>query len=238
MVIIQTNIRKTRESWSPWENTMLYLKFNNNLNDDSWNGRTVTNSWTVTYNQTPSAVNLTTSSYLYSNNFDDLTHDRTVNVWVNLNAWSAWNTEHICSVGWTQSANKVLFLWVSTWVHPSSTTWWPVGWLQFAFFGTDYYTTWSVVTLNQRYNIVFTYNYTNKLAKAYVNWTNVLNQTFGTQYSLTTHNLCIWWRSEAMGDTWHRVQWSLSEYIIESKERTDEEINDYYNQTKSLYGIS
>jgi hypothetical protein len=214
----------------PWADTMLYLKFNNNLNDSSWKNHTVTNSWTITYSQNPSAVTLS-DSYLTSNSFDDLTHDWTVNIRCKLASWTSNNAEHLFSIG-TASSNRCIFLWVSTW----TTSWQQQGSLQFALYANDKYTDWNLITLNQRYNIVYTYDYTNKKACAYVNWTKVLDDTFWTNYNLWNTNLYIW--TNATTPNTRKINWNLSEYIIESKVWDQQEITDYFNQTKSLYGIS
>lgn len=226
------NIYLGDDSWSPWSDTMLYLKFNNNLNDSSWKNHTVTNSWTITYSQNPSAVTLS-DSYLTSSSFDNLTHDWTVNIRCKLDSWTSGNAEHLFSIG-SASNNRCIFLWVAT----GTTSWQPQGALQYARYANDKYTAWNLVTLNKRYNIVYTYDYTNKKACAYVNWIKVLDDTFWTNYDLWNTNLYIWTNAVQPNYAQWKVHWNLSEYIIESKVWSQQEITKYFKKTRTDYGYS
>ena len=60
-----------------------------------------------------------------------------------------------------------------------------------------------------------------------------------TQYATSSFNTnwtWYWLWGLRSNDTTKQI--AFSEYIIENKERTSQEVSDYFNQTKSLYWIS
>jgi hypothetical protein len=91
--------------------------------------------------------------------------------------------------------------------------------------GSLYYGT--AMPTNTWTNAIFTNDsWTQKL---YINWQEVWtsSQTLDTQNSLN-----IWWRYAS-----YYFDWKISEFIIENQARTAQEVADYYNQTKSNYGL-
>ena len=214
------------EWWHPWADTIAYYKFDWNLNDSSGNWHNLTNSWTISYSTSPYAVNLTTSNYLYFNNSDAFNHDWTFNTWAYITARNKDNDASVLMCQWTGSQNSMIFCCINyQWK------------LFFWFYGNDH--TWTITSsLDQWVNVCYTYNYATKTYKAYINWIKDIDGTKTTQYTVASWNLYAWALANDPSALNYRVQWKLSEYIIENKARTAQEIADYYNRTKSLYGIS
>ena len=210
--------------WTPWANTIAYWKYENNLNDSSWNNHTLSNYNSISYSTNPYAVNLSTSNYLYFNN-TDLNHDWTFNTWVyltNRNVSTAWTA--IVSQ-WSGGTYRVLFItmnyyWVLwAWVFWSDL----VGNIQ--------------TPLNQWVNICVTFNYSTKNLKSFINWVKDIDGTLTSSYSVPSWNFIMWWLADNPSDRNWKIQWSLSNTILESSEWNEALPQTYYNQTKSNYWL-
>lgn len=204
--------------WKPWANTLAYYKFENNLNDSSWNSHTLTNSWTISYDN--NSVVLASDAYLYCNNFSDtFNHDRTISVWIYITSRASDNSIYFSK--WTWAIRQQLMEWVTK-------TWYSGMW----FYGEDI--NWTTATsLNTWYNIISTYNYSTRKYNNYVNAVNDITWTLSAQYSLpawTRFN--IWAIANDVNNTGYRVYWKLTEYIIEKKEWTQTDATNYFNETK------
>lgn len=151
------------------------------------------------------------------------TTDWTMSYWVyrTANSWSS----NIIYSQWNPSTRWM----VITWINTSNK-------LLFGFYADDYTGTTSM-ELNKRYNLVFTYNYTSRQYIWYINWSSDLSWTLSAQYSVPTTTWYIWALANAPTNSGYRYIWKLSEFIIEDKARTAQEIANYYNQTKSKYGL-
>lgn len=207
--------------WKPNANTLAYYKFDWNLNDSSGNGRNLTNSWAISYSSSPMSVNLTSSSYLYRNSFDVFNHDWTLNVWFNLNARNTDSSGIFFT--WQWANNKAIILCIEN-------TWKPIA----AFYNNDYVGS-TITQLNQRYNICYVYDYTAKNIKVYINATKDID--WSATYTISDTTAYIWWLKFLSPQSRTAFQWKLSQYIIENKQRTSQEIQNYYNNTKSNYWL-
>ena len=205
--------------WHPSANTLARYKFENNLNDSSWNSRNLTSSWSISYNSNPLSVQLNSSSYLYRNSFDAFNHDWTLNVWFNLNAR---NTDSSCILFiWEWARQKAMILWIEN-------TWKPIA----AFYGQD--SVGSTITqLNQRYNICYVYDNTTKNIKVYIN--SIKDIDASASYTITNTTAYIWWFYFMTPQSRSAFQWKLSQYIIEKKKRSETDITEYFNKMKSKY---
>lgn len=209
--------------WKPWANTLAYYKFDWNLNDSSGNWHNLTNSWTISYSTSPYAVNLTTSSYLYFNNSDTFNHDRTYNTWAYITSRNPNNSATVLFSQWTWATNSMIFCCID---YQWKLSMW--------FYNDD--STWTITSsLNQWVNVCYTYNYATKTYKAYINWVKDIDGTKATQYSIASWNLYVWALADNPPFPNYRVQWKLSEFILENKARTAEEVSKYYNSTKWNY---
>ena len=211
--------------WQPWANTLVYMPFSWNYDDTQ--GNTVTQSWTAgTYATTQQWEQYMVTAWWPSSNNTLLTIS-------SLN-WLTWNGN------WT----------VSCWVNPTnngnlkvirgygmnSSTWWT--WLILTwsneiviFVYAGDINTWITITPEVWNNIVFTHSsWTNKV---YVNWSLVDTRS----KNFTFYNSRLWMLADPNNWSNGMNGW-FDEMIIEDKEWTAQEISDYYDQTKSLYGIS
>ena len=207
-----------RPKWEPWANTLAYYKFENNLDDSSWNSHTLTNSWAISYDN--KSVVLASNAYLYCNNFSDtFNHDRTISVWIYVTSRAGDNSIYFSK--WTWAIRQQLMGWVTK-------TWYSGMW----FYGEDI--NWTTATsLNTWYNIISTYNYSTRKYNNYVNAVNDVTWTLSAQYSLPAWNTFnIWAIANSTGNTNYRVYWKLTEYIIEKKEWTQTDVTNYFNLTK------
>lgn len=211
--------------WKPWSNTLVYYKFDWNLDDSSGNWYNLTNSWTISYSSSPSSIVLNSPAYLYTNISDSFNHNWTLNTYVKITTRVIWLS---CLMAkWQWSSRRMLICGLLQ-----------DGKLTFDFYGSWNKADWTIATsLNQWYNVCYTYNYTTRNYKAYLNWVKDIDATLWWQYTISTQQLNIWALANATSDANYRVIGNVDEYIIESKEWTAQEIADYYNQTKSNYWL-
>lgn len=212
----------------PWANTVAYypLTSQTTVNDLSGNNRNLTNGWSVvfgTYAGVSCAYfDTTDAKKLYWTLPLSWNTVFTINVWVyrlsnaswiNPNIftlWDTWIAWRCFWVGYTNNNNYYLFY-----------TW-----------GTDRTSTtlctkdaWDMLTITNDGTKITMYK----------------NNTQFLQYSVTlnvnTTNFTIWSFPYLTDNKWYIYNWYMSEFIIENKERTAQEISDYYNLTKWNYGL-
>ena len=207
--------------WQPWANTIAYYPLNstNTVNDLSWNSNTLTNQWATFWTYWGvDCVNTTGKSlYWLVTNLPIWNSMRTISVRANAQASSSWmaiywygsNTTHNRCVCYRTTID---------------------GWIIYFSHQIDDIATSIVMDTNKRY--LFTYTYDGTTAKWYVNWS--LAWSVNVVLETTSSDLVIsWWGA------WHETFTGyISNFIIEDKARTAEEISDYLNRTKSLYWIS
>lgn len=202
----------------PWENTVAYYPFKEDYNDKVWS-RTLSTSWCsiswgyLNIERDSSYIQL---SQWISNSI------LTINVrhyyWANSSSvyWN-WNAlfansaeqEHACFPANTSRGFQVGKVW----------------------FFNDSFVQWdTIISLANRYNIIIVKDWTNETI--YINWENVLDATSfdNANYPVNFIWSCATNKPEA-------AQWKMSELIFESKKWTAQEVADYFNQTKSNYGI-
>lgn len=222
-------IKFAEPGWQPGANTVLYVPMDTDLSDHWPNNISLTNT-NVTIGTVgwinawlfPVAdgyYNLTAdlSSYISS-------WEYTVLVWVNtleLPTWS--NPTPFTSIWWGMATSPY--------------RWW-IMWLRTDWFGISvegWQAKSSIIpTLNTWYLICWVYK-TNE-GILYINWNQEANNSRTLSYGF--QNFGIWqdWYDNE-GKRRHRRGY-ISNFILENKVRTAQEIEDYYNQTKSLYWIS
>ena len=221
--------------WQPWANTIAYypLTSETTVNDMSGNNRNLTNRWWVTFwtHYWISCANITwnsdsphqNSKYLYWDVtwFPTWAWQRTYNFWMYQdNQATSQNAMYIAQ--WTAGMNKMVV--VLQWRDFSWNVWLTSYWY------------WSGVTspiIWEWHNIIITYSWSK--FSYYVNGEEKINwvHTVDTSSSLVS----IWWTSQE-ANTWSSFNWCFSSLILEDKERTAQEVANYYNLTKSNYWIS
>lgn len=207
---------------TPWANTLLYLPLDttNTVNDLSGNNYNMTNNGNVSfwiYDGVDCAYFWTTAPYWLKNTSANIISGQyTYLVWLNADISNSWN-RNPRMFGWS---NDWWILWNrehSGWIYPwfwSNT-------------GVSITSWWHLITL-----VGNTSNgsYDSYKDGVYLNsWTWV---TWSKNWILIGANE---WNNWSQSD---RFCGYMSAVIFENTQRTASEIADYYNLTKSLYGIS
>lgn len=213
---------RVNEHWQPWVNTVAYypLDNTNTVNDLSWNGYNLTNNWaTFTTLNGVECVQTGSSKYLTSTTtvLPTWSASRTISVWCNLTTNNSFNL----IVGYWQSANDydcLLYVRNST----------------YTFYSDSFYSSNSSATTWTRALYTVTYDWTT--LRQYINWTKVKEDTatLNTTAVSASYPFAVWIHNEYLSSAFN---WYISNVIVENKTRTEQEIEDYYNHTKSNYWL-
>lgn len=222
----------TKNAYIPNTNTVAYrpLTSTTTVNDQSWNSKNMTLSWTVTfgdYNWIDCAY--FNGGYLYINESLILgANPRTISCWFNReNTPSQWGA--FWGMGNASSKN-----WITAYLHTDPAILWHYGYWnrQYDWWFTQIPTVWT------RYLLTFTYTWTN--IWVYLNGTYLWTPAYWSVLTTaTTLNLTSWKTVIAqMPHFWAPVRkWHITEFIVENKTWTAQEVTDYYNKTKSTYWL-
>jgi hypothetical protein len=213
--------------WQPWANTMLYLPMDTDLLDHSGNSLTVTNLWSVAL----ANVWLSFSVAQFNSTSTELTFPYQ---WDINNAWtiSFWentinqNTDAQFITAWTWSRHNLFQIWYTS--NPSR-------WLTLSNYGEDIDvgsyagrdSSWHLITATYSGTAWQTNN-----AKVYVDWVLVAQWTM-QWWNWQTKTFMIWNYNQETS-----MWWYLSKFIVETAERTTQEVSDYFDLTKWNYWIS
>ena len=216
-ILVGTNqVRPYR--YNPWSNTVAYypLTSSTTVNDLSWNSRTLTNSWSVTFwtYKWVDCAYFSWSNYLYNSSVYSNQNAITVSWWMYFIANSQYS-DNVFRWGnnlwpWVDRTNNNNFRcspWLSAYIAISSDT----TWRHYAFT----YSWWSTWTL-----------------KFYVNW--VLIWTYSSATPPSSSWIAI---SRSYNNNEGYFKWWQSNIIVENKVRTDTEVLNYYNKSKSNYWL-
>ena len=219
--------------WTPWADTLLYLKFNNNLNDDSGKGNTITWSWigyTTLYGNVK-CVELTSTTWWINWPWDLMsgiwTGDFVVSFWINpitsnnnplmFANWYEWSPRPWVQMfmmyrnGWGLS-NQVSYHMTQVW-HWSSIS------------ATSLSGTW--------HNLVFTR--ISWVCYWYIDWQEKFTSWSDSTDLSRVNILKILNRADFSEQKWNSTGVKMSELIVEEKWWSGQESLDYYNQTKWNY---
>lgn len=220
--------------WQPWENTLLYFEFEQNLNDSSWKWNNATSSTWIWYEEVwwqyvvksttspswiscnPSVWNIGTSDFYFGwrmNMIKPWNNVYSTVFWI-WHGWSQWWVNHpwptIFAAG---SSDVLIFRTASNDEHNSSVSVTSLAW------------SWHYISFT-RLNWVCTW---------YVDCIDVT----GSRSSSREFANCDWSALFFRSGYWPRstgVKWD--KLIFENQWRELSKIKDYYNSTKSLYWIS
>lgn len=214
--------------WQPWANTIAYypLDATNQLNDMSWNGYTLTNNAWYTFGTYwwVSCVSMTwnyDNSYLNSSSVP-VWNTRTALAWIYCTRAQAANQWVVCT--WTNYSTDIIWMWV----------WNSKGCVSDRYTADTY---WTTNIINAWHLIALTW-VSGSWIKLYID--GVLETTSPNYTRSSWTGFTIGSKTYTSGGS----PWSepykgyISEVIFENKEWSAQEMSDYYNQTKSLYGIS
>lgn len=235
--------------WQPWANTMWYypLTSTTSFNDQSWNNRHFTKVWTVNFwtyqwvdcayfggwywtisqfnvgsdtNRTISFYQYTLSNAVWYDTFADASNYW---FWKSFKVWI-----------WTNSSWKLRaeIFW-SNW------DWWATS--SSLSYNEQIYTPDRAV-YNEWVHCVMTFEVLTSeqaIMKLYLNWQLCYSGTWNrwNKMSTRTWQHVMW--SDPYDWIWGRLfYWWLSNLIIENKTRSLSDVEDYFDETKSLYFIN
>ena len=201
----------------PWANTIAYYPLTNDFNDYSWNGNNLTgyNSATIWTLSGMTCLDLTANSSYISwtvSNIPQGNQARTNMFWVKWN--NIWNYP----VYWYGSSGSGRW---DTVYSNSNITWSQYGGAVYSDVYED---------ISNRIHVAITTS--GNSIVLYVNWAI---QKSGS-LTVNTNGTTLYLGKNPWDNAY--LNWYISQFIIEDKVRTAQEISDYYDQTKSLYWIS
>lgn len=223
------------QRYEPNANTVLYIPFNEEYwaTDQSWNSYTVTSWFTLwTYNNVYCARNTNANNTIQT--------------------WITYNTQHQWNGIFTNPYTVNVWMYIES--KPSSNY---ISWISWFLSGGNYpqHNIW-MQTFTANSNAVRNINTSYWIN--YWNWVNVVC-TVSPATSWYNYSLYLNWVFQATVNpglsgtpSWNHyinyikqgtTSWSTavgtcySEYILENKARTAQEVSDYYNMTKSNYGL-
>ena len=212
--------------WLPWENTVAYYPLNSTttVNDQSWNNRNLTNHSVSfnTYDGVDCAYFNWSSQYLDETtiNWGLINWNLTISFWCKVTAWALNSIWYWKPYNWTLVLyNNLTSIYCDTSNNNNNTT--------HTTFSTSSLNVWNLITITWTWN-----TYT-----VYSNWTLSWSMTTSIPTSWNSH-FYLWCVGNDVDWLRAYMTWHLSNYIIENKVWTADEISNYYNTLKSKYWIS
>lgn len=223
--------------WQPWINTVLYMPLDWDVVDYSSYNRSFTVYWNSASVWTPVfdtlanwkkvANFIATSSnnsnwFAFTDNVTDIpsSWNMTVSLWMNRSSnWSRY-------MGIVDYRDNYRYTWM-TWIHQNN---------RFLFHGSSQEISTFIPTVWMWYNMICTVD--NGTCYIYKDGVQIYSDSY--TYNSPSQKVCLWcyYSSWATNYRDEAFDWKLWDVIVENKARTAQEIADYYDQTKSLYGIS
>ena len=212
--------------WQPWANTLAYYDFENDIGTTMVNQASTWNTYDGTYYSTPSYWTtadgkkylICNTNYWYTPIIPFDYDNVTINIWLynptQNHEWYTFGTGL-----WSYPAPNIF----NTCYDGSMILgiWWGNTTLQLS----SYYW-WHLITL-----IADSSN-----DKIYID--GILVSTWSNWYSSTNgYNIWIWTIYEQKHQTAKIFEWNFWAVMVEDKVRTATEISNYFNQTKSNYGL-
>ena len=225
-----------RQWWQPDPSrTIFYYDFEQNLNDSSGNWNNITSSNWIWYDnigwQYVVQNNVTSNWYLIHPWFNSLS-DFTVSFWVYVvNPWSG-----RMPMLFGQQENVTPYKWITVWFWPDMyNSQWNTNSFSFMMDGSTYHYTWWK-TLDSWYHVVFTrISWT---CKVYINNNKELEYTDNTSFVNWPYRFLFNSNNDSSKQWWWNTWAKMDKFILENVWWSAQEIADYFNATKSLYGIS
>jgi len=228
MVLVQKELKNAYigeyvEWWQPWANTVAYYPLEEDVLDHSWNNRNLTNNNITFWQKDWVTAALFNGTDAYASLWSQLSLGDTFTIlaWYWHNAWN--NGMVYCQ--WA-SASLYPSLWLWYWINSSNVS--VHSWTG----GNNTWLTSTVGSNNWKW-VLWVFVFDNGSVSLYEN--NVVTKTWTLSAPWT------WWEWFYVGmrrNPYHFFWWAINKLILENKVRTAQERTDYYNQTKSLYGIS
>ena len=224
-------IRVDQQWWQPWANTIAYLRLDGNGTDSSgnWNNATVYNPLWTTENgrQYLQWTYSTDNSWCYAVlPVTPLTSECTFQAWIKMDT----NTLNYTTYMWCYTE------WSDPWSFAAPTMnnnyyWCPIsngsGLNPIVAYGQESIVTWwhlQTVTIKNGEQVF------------YLDWVSVGSNNRTDVYRASTNNVPF--MLNKLNNSNRTASCIIWDFILERKSRTAQEVVDYYDLTKSLYGIS
>ena len=213
-----------KQWWQPWANTLLYCPLNSTdtYTDQSWNNIQTTSSW----------VSFWTYVWVDCAYFDFNWNHK---IWIPAIAWTfTYMTMSVWSYMTNNKAVTQIFMieWNNTNLSLQPSSIWQLQ--SQTYDGTDHFITDGNGLNAWHHNLVV---WDNGTSYFYVDWQLIWSDSGSSITDMYISDGALWWHSQGNNSIF-AYWWYLSEAILEDKARTATEIQDYFNQTKSLYWIS
>lgn len=222
-------VYKKKKWWKPWANTYIYYPLKSNGNDYSWNNRNLTTS-NLTFSNEVAVLWDNVLAYYNIGNFPNWTQAFTMSFWIRLSSLAS-------------SYNLIWFIKNYNTITQNYSDWdktiqiWNDGTITFDIYDGSVKrvstSSWYIST-NTWYNIIGIYD--GSKMSMYINNTKIWEVSASWTYSTDYLVLNGYNSRNTSSARW--TQWDLSDFILENKARTAQEVADYYNLTKSNYWIS
>lgn len=203
------------DSWQPWGNTIAYYPFkwdmNNRAGTGTATGGTIGADY-LTCNGDYITVPFTETSNVNS--------PFTANIWIKITRRPSYNPR-IYNDRWGKTC-LIVEHYYNTWVLALKRD-------RDAQRPAPSYTT--AISGNQWTNIILTYSWTWNTFYIYNNGQKYTYPN-GTDRNTTDNKICFWDTSSS-----DKLYANISEFIFEKVQRTDDQSIDYFNKTKSNYGL-
>ena len=210
--------------WEPNANTVAYYPLTSDFSDASWNSRNLTNSWaTITTQWWRACWYWNGSSYAEYSWYWLTNTARTINVWCYCTQAS--NTQWVVHISTYSVIAPSWSLWVK--FNLWNTNVWPWDWTNASAESVTANVTawWHNIIVTQSWNTT----------KLYIDWSLIWTISNYPSEANTPNWWSLW--SKYYSAHSEKLTWYLSAVILENKVRTAQEISDYYNLTKSTYGL-
>lgn len=211
-----------KEPWEPGTNTYAYYPLTTDAKDASGNNRNISTSWASSYGSDGAVLPNSNHSWLLIPFNINYSGTWTISFYVKWQALSGHTDSRIVDLYYTNNRIDCRIIDTNYWTNARK--------YQVCKNNSSLYTDSTVYTDNTWMYICFTIN--NWTVKSYRNWT----QNASATVSWTTTYFRFWQEYNKGSD--RHLYWNIKEIIVENRVRADQEVVDYYNQTKSLYGIN
>ena len=233
MTLIQKELKNAYigeyKGWHPSSDTIVWYKLETDTKDYSGNNRDATNNW-VTFSDgfwTFSTTNNSSSQWPY----------------IQYDNWLTWWFKTIsCWFYKTYSINWMLCVWdvsrnISNWyiqLRTQNPNW----------FSIKSSSVWNVDVTNGSYTVQFnkwhlftlTQNVANNVSWGWTLKIYLDGNYYGTKsWHIDYRVYIIWSWKESNNSYYYNFPWKLSNFIIETKEWSAQDVTDYYNLTKWQY---
>ena len=199
--------------WEPWVNTIAYYPFGNDQLDATWNTTLSTQAWV--------------QDTIWFRFTRDQNNSISVN-WTNVSS-GRWVSFYAKAYGrvWKFGAYMISVpIWWVVYYYIENTSWFPY---MYSIQYRSWQSSWG--QSSWRYPI------SNDTRYHFAYWIDTSDNITFYLNGVQQANFQISWYATDPCALWTNIDFTISEFILEDKARTAEEIQAYYNQTKSKYWI-